>query len=99
MATISKDVKTTPAGENDNFKIVGVDINNIIEFDKYVLKTGRRVVEREDLSTDLQEGMSLKVESNKDVIVIFEERKNNKNAEVINFEESKMEKEDNDRAM
>ena len=60
MATISKDVKTRPAGIKDDFKLVGVDINNVIENNKIVLKTGKRVVEREHISTELQEGMAIK---------------------------------------
>ena len=60
MATISKDVKKKPAGMNDDIVIVGVDINNVIENNKIVLIAGNKVVEKEHLSTELQEGMTIK---------------------------------------
>ena len=38
MANKTKDVKNRPAGVNDNFEIAVMDINNIVENNKYVLK-------------------------------------------------------------
>ena len=60
MATKTEDVKKRPAGINDDFKLVGVDINNVIENNRTVLKTGNRCIEREHLSTELDEGMVIK---------------------------------------
>ena len=58
MAGISKDVKTRPAGINDNFEITVMDINNVVEKNRRVLKArGARIP---GLSTDLQQGMSIK---------------------------------------
>ena len=58
MANKSKDVKTRPAGINDNFEIAVMDINNVVEKNRAVLKA--RGVKIPDLSTDLQQGMSIK---------------------------------------
>lgn len=58
MANISKDVRTTPAGINDNFEIAVMDINNVVEKNKIVLKANG--VKIPNLSTDLQQGMSIK---------------------------------------
>ena len=38
MANIAKDVKTRPAGINDKFEIAVMDINNVVENKKAVLK-------------------------------------------------------------
>ena len=59
MANISKDVKTRPAGINDDFEIAVMDINHVVENKKTVLKA--RGVKISNLSTDLQQGMSIKV--------------------------------------
>ena len=58
MANKSKDVKTRPAGINDDFIITVMDINNVVEKNKPVLKA--RGVKVSNLSTDLQQGMSIK---------------------------------------
>ena len=59
MANKTKDVKSRPAGIDDNFEIVGMNINHIVENKKYVLKAkGKRV--QSLLSTELEEGMSIK---------------------------------------
>ena len=58
MANISKDVKTNPAGINDNFEIAVMDINHVVENKKTVLKANG--VKIPNLSTDLQQGMSIK---------------------------------------
>ena len=58
MAIKSKDVKTTPAGINDNFEIAVMDINNVVENNKPVLKA--RGVKIPNLSTELVQGMSIK---------------------------------------
>ena len=62
MANKSKDVKTRPAGINDNFEIAIMDINNVLEKEnkKNVLKVNGSV-KIPNLSTDLQQGMSIKV--------------------------------------
>ena len=61
MANKSKDVKTRPAGINDNFEIAIMDINNVLEKEnkKNVLKVNGSV-KIPNLSTDLQQGMSIK---------------------------------------
>ena len=59
MANIAKDVKTRPAGINDNFEIAVMDINHVVENKKTVLKANG--VKIPDLSTELQQGMSIKV--------------------------------------
>ena len=59
MANMSKDVKTRPAGINDNFEIAVMDINHVVENNKTVLKANG--VKIPNLSTDLQQGMSIKV--------------------------------------
>ena len=62
MANKAKDVKTRPAGIKDNFEIAVMDINNVVEKEnrKTVLKVNGSV-KIPDLSTDLQQGMSIKV--------------------------------------
>ena len=59
MANITKDVKTRPAGINDNFEIAVMDINRVVENKKTVLKANKGV-KIPNLSTDLQQGMSIK---------------------------------------
>lgn len=59
MANKSKDVKTRPAGINDNFEIAVMDINHVVENKKTVLKANKGV-KIPNLSTDLQQGMSIK---------------------------------------
>ena len=58
MANISKDVKTRPAGIDDDFEIAVMDINHVVENNKTVLKA--KGVKIPNLSTDLQQGMSIK---------------------------------------
>ena len=58
MANIKKDVKTSPEGINDNFEIAVMDINHVVENKKTVLKANG--VKIPNLSTDLQQGMSIK---------------------------------------
>lgn len=58
MAIKSKDVKTRPAGVNDNFEIAVMDINNVVENNKPVLKA--RGLKIPNLSTELEQGMSIK---------------------------------------
>ena len=58
MANIAKDVKTRPAGINDNFEIAVMDINHVVENKKTILKA--RGVKIPNLSTDLQQGMAIK---------------------------------------
>lgn len=61
MATELKDVKpkTRPAGVNDNFVLTGLDINNVFENNKIVLKADNKI-KVEELSTELMEGMTIK---------------------------------------
>lgn len=58
MANKSKVVKFRPAGKNDNIKVVGTDINTIVEMEKFVLKAAEKGIEI--LSTDLTEELSIK---------------------------------------
>lgn len=58
MANIAKDVKTRPAGIDDNFEIAVMDINNVVENKKAVLKA--KGIKIPNLCTDLQQGMSIK---------------------------------------
>ena len=61
MANIAKNVKTRPAGINDNFEIAVMDINNVVEKEStiVVLKVNGSA-KIPDLSTELQQGMSIK---------------------------------------
>ena len=59
MANKSKDVKSTPAGIHDDFKIVGLDMKNIFKEDKLVLEATSSVSVA-NLSTDLVQGMTIK---------------------------------------
>lgn len=58
MANKSKDVKTVPAGINDKFEIAVADINNVVENKKAKLKA--KGIKIPNLSTELQQGMSIK---------------------------------------
>lgn len=60
MANKSKVIKFKPAGKNDNFIIVGTDINTIIEKEKFELKASEKGVKIEVLSLELTEGLSIK---------------------------------------
>lgn len=64
MANKSKVVKFRPAGKDDNFIVVGTDINTIIEKEKFVLKASEKGVKIEILSTDLDKGVSMKAYDN-----------------------------------
>ncbi len=57
-------VKFRPAGKDDTFTIVGTDINNIVERERYVMKTSQKGVKMEALSTELTENMIIKAEDN-----------------------------------
>ncbi len=59
MANKSKDVKNRPAGKDDMFKIVGLDIKSIIELGKDKLKVDNNV-KVSDLSIELTDGMIIK---------------------------------------
>ncbi len=58
MANKSKDVKTRPAGINDNIEIAVMDINNVVENNKTVLRA--KGIKIPDLSTELKQGMVIK---------------------------------------
>ncbi len=78
MANKSKVVKFRPAGKNDNFKVVGTDINTIIEKEKFELKASKKGVEI--LSTEITENLSIKaydneLVQNKTKTVNFEDKK------------------------
>ena len=59
MANKSNDGKSKPAGINDNIDIAVMDINNVVENNKYVLKLNNGV-KIPDLSTELIQGMTIK---------------------------------------
>ena len=59
MANKSNDGKCKPAGINDNIEIAVMDINNVVENNKYVLKANNGV-KIPDLSTELIQGMTIK---------------------------------------
>lgn len=97
MANKSKVVKFRPAGKNDNFKVVGTDINTIIEKEKFELKVAEKGVEI--LSTDLTENLSIKAYNNEPVqnkpkTVNFEAKKSQIEArkKTTNIEEYKKSK-------
>ena len=58
MANKAEDVKNRPAGINDNFEIAVMDINNVVENRRTVLKA--KGIKIPGLSTELQQGMSIK---------------------------------------
>ena len=62
MASKSKVVKFRPAGKNDDFKVVGTDINTIIEKEKFELKASKKGIEI--LSTEITENLSIKAYDN-----------------------------------
>lgn len=64
-------VKFRPAGKDDTFTIVGTDINNIVERERFVMKASQKGVKMEVLSTELTENMVIKAEN----IVNFADRK------------------------
>lgn len=60
---INRDYIEGPAGIGDEFTICGVDMNKINEREPVkVKKTMKRIV----MSTELEQGMSISVESNKE---------------------------------
>ena len=61
MANKSKDVKSRPAGINDNFDVVAADINNVVDknSERMTLESTRSA-RIPVLSTQLQEGISIK---------------------------------------
>ncbi len=65
-------VKFRPAGKDDTFTIVGTDINNIVEKERFVMKASQKGVKMEALSTELTENMVIKAENN---IVSLADRK------------------------
>lgn len=58
MANESKKVKSRPAGINDNIEIAVMDINNVIENNKPVMKA--KGIKVSSLSTELDQGMVIK---------------------------------------
>lgn len=58
MANRAKDVKTRPAGINDNFEIAVMNINHVVENNKTELEA--KGLKIPDLSIALREGMILK---------------------------------------
>lgn len=88
MASKSKVVKFRPAGKNDNFIIVGTDINTIIEKEKFELKAAKKGVEI--LSTEITEKLSIKVYDNEPVQAKVNTAKSkNKNADIVEFKDKK----------
>lgn len=94
----SKIIKFRPAGKNDTFTIVGTDINNIVEKEKFVMKASEKGVRMEVLSTELSENMVIKAESNENIIN-FTDRKSKIEAKkkVVDFESKKAEKDQDGR--
>lgn len=84
MANKSKVVKFRPAGKNDNFIVVGTDINTIIEKEKFELKASEKGVKIEALSTELTENLSIKAYDNETVQT---------KADIINLDSRKAQKE------
>ncbi len=76
MAKKSKDVKTRPAGINDDFKVESIEMQEIFKDDRYVLVSNKSA-SVQNLSTQLVEGMSIKAQDgiDYDKITEFKERK------------------------
>lgn len=89
MANIKKDVKTNPAGEKDKFSIVGTDINNIIEKERFEMKAAERGVCVEVLSTELTENMSIKAGNDTEIDFELRRQQPQFNEKLISFEERK----------
>ena len=58
MAKKSEKIKSRPAGINDNIEIAVMDINNVIENNKTVMKA--KGIKVSGLSTELDQGMVIK---------------------------------------
>ena len=58
MAKNSEKIKSRPAGINDNIEIAVMDINNVIENNKTVMKA--QGIKVSGLSTELNQGMVIK---------------------------------------
>lgn len=58
MAKNSEKIKSRPAGINDNIEIAVMDINNVIENNKTVMKA--KGIKVSGLSTELDQGMVIK---------------------------------------
>jgi len=58
MAKKSEKIKSRPAGINDNIEIAVMDINNVIENNKTVMKA--QGIKVSGLSTELNQGMVIK---------------------------------------
>ncbi len=58
MAKKSEKIKSRPAGINDNIEIAVMDINNVIENNKTVMKA--QGIKVSGLSTELDQGMVIK---------------------------------------
>ena len=84
MANKSNVVKFRPAGNKDNFIVVGTDINTIIEKEKFELKASEKGVRIEALSTELKENLSIKAYDNEVV---------QSKTDIINLESRKAQKE------
>ncbi len=84
MASKSKVVKFRPAGKNDNFIVVGTDVNTIIEKEKFELKAAEKGVRIEALSTELTQDLSIKAYDNEIVQA---------KADIINLDSRKAQKE------
>jgi hypothetical protein len=69
-----KVIKFTPAGKDDNFEINVMDINQVVELGKNKLKANN-IAKVVGLSTELSEGMSIKVyDGGKTIQTTIEER-------------------------
>lgn len=93
MANISKDVKTKPAGNDDNFIVGGIDFCNIIEKEKFEMKAAQKGVKIEVLSIDSKSTENISISAYDDTVVDFEKRKQQPqfNEKLVNFENKKRE--------
>ena len=99
MAIKSKDVKTSPAGNNDKISVNGIEFSNIIEKDKFEMKAAQKGVKIEVLSTELTENMTIKAVD--DTVIDFETRKQQlkNNPKLAKYLKEKSKDMDADRAM
>ena len=99
MANKSKDVKTSPAGNNDKFSVNGIAFSNIIEKEKIEMKAAQKSVKIEVLSTELTENMTIKAMD--DTAIDFEMRKQQleNNPKFEKYLKEKSKDTDADRAM
>ena len=105
MANKSKDVKMSPAGENDKISFRGLEFSNVIEKEKFETKTSRKGVKIEILSTELTENMTIKAQNDTEKDLEARRKQPQFNPKLISFEKKakqikeKRQNSDEDRAM